>query len=254
MNSNKLPSVLSTYQSAFRLYTQTYLTILPFILGLVGISLLIDHWFPIPKDNASLVSHSYWINFVLTLLTGALFLCFVTLCIDMKRSQKKIDYLYVIIKGFTRFPSLIFSNLILIGPMILMGALLFMFMPSEAAIAQSEQSPASLLLIPLALLAFIVAIGSITMYVYCFIAGILIILKWKSAWAGLKESYQITKGHWLKTFVISTILMSIYLLTALILQKIVPNYFNAIKDLLTFSLWPCIAIMHAENLEKIYIK
>ena len=240
---NKLPSIISTYHDTFKLFAKVFIPVLPFTLLLV----IAEHFYnDYQQQFLSGIQSGQEINYSLMFAVYVSYYIIYTLLFSIAlygiaqyKKTNSYDYPQALEKGAARTPALLLSVIILVGPLILLMLGLFLAInPVMEGI--------------LALLLTVVCIGFLIIFIYCYVASALIVVRGHSAINGLSHSLKMTKGHWWKTFVLLVIMIILTVLIVLGLQQVTPEYADEIIMIFIFPLSCTLMLTHMENLEKAY--
>jgi hypothetical protein len=241
---NKLPSIINTYQNTLKLYAKNFIPLLPItLLATLAIHFFHDSvsGFKVGERIQTLTGHDHLIiigSFITyTLIHTLLFSIALYGMNQNKLPKKSFHYMQALEKGAQKTPVVLLAMIILITPFILATVGIFFATTTIGALI-------GLLNLPLLILLLVV-------FVYVYVSTALIVTREQSAINGLKRSWNLTKGHWWKTFVLVLILVLITMALSLLLKKAVGNYSNEISTFIVFSLGVALMLTHLENLEKV---
>lgn len=239
---NKLPSIISTYSDTFKLFAKSFIPILPFTLLLV----IAEHFYnDYQQQFIAAIQHGQQVDYKIMFAVYASYYIVYTLLFSIAlyglaqfKNENAFNYPQALEKGAARTPSALLAMVILAGPMILLIVGLFF----SVGVTSGFGSGVMLL----------AGIAFIILFIYFYVASALIIVRDHSAVKGLGRSFEITKGHWWKTFIILAILCILAGLITLGLQKFTPDYADEIVMIFIFPLSCTLMFTHMENLERAY--
>jgi hypothetical protein len=235
-----LPSVISIFIRAFTLYTKAYVPVLPFTLTGVLLAVLINFLLPPVLVNGVLqpgVDNAI----VQILITMIIYSCILYGCNQIYH-QVKFDYKEVLSVGLKRSGFLLISWFLIIFPFL---CVLFL-----SYFVQDATTFKNVLFLFYALLLLVVSILTCIVCIYFFVSPVEMVVKKKGVLSGLKRSWQLTVGHWFKTFFVLIILIAPLLLLNFELAKIIGVWAGPLINLIFYPLGAALVVIYHELLEQ----
>lgn len=243
-----LPSIITTYCRVFKLYKETYIELLPFALLEVVGQFFISKVLPLGKHTPHFET---FLHLSLQSILSCVLYSFVIYGLFVRYQQEPFNYLQIVKKGIVRVIPLLLSGIILVLPIIILFSLI---VAGEKALKTSTPSSAHFVSAAgYVITAFILCFYAIIILTYSYVVGVLVVIRNTGAWEGIKRSWMLVKGHWWYTFGLMVVLMVILGVCSWVLRKLInDNIAAAIVTLFSFSLGPCLMLIHCENLEKVH--
>ncbi len=234
---NQLP-MRTIYKSVVQLFVDSYADVFPFLFMLAIIQYSTDFFFnPIGTHQ--------FLNAIIQMIAEMLFSCFVLSALYQRRHQDKISYSEVFSQGLLKVIPMIGASIILLFPIIV-------FMLVAFALLFMLNMPLSTMYSALTIVAIIGLLYFFIVFTYCYVVGVLIVCEGEGPWNGIKKSWKMVRGHWLKTFLLLLSLSVIIGIVNWILIKTVGKlYAKEFITLLLFSLGPVLMVVLCEQLENI---
>ncbi|MFI4937983.1 MAG: hypothetical protein ACHQJ6_05675 [Candidatus Berkiellales bacterium] len=225
----------------------TYLEVLPFTL-LMAVA---QYFFGNVITNLSTGGHHsplfhtglfvgvYIIHFMIFCLLFSVALYFMY----QRYHQQAVDYGQALMKGGLQVPQVILASLMVYIPIIiafLIFVLPYLFSPTLTSgfyVNVSFFAVVVLVVVPILL--------------YFYVSPVLIVAKAKNALEGIKQSWELTRGYWLKTFYLLAIFGTFTALISWVLSKLYAGFTPEIMTIISFPLNISLMIIHCDNLENI---
>ncbi len=242
----KLPSLTSTFGRTCKLYAQSFIDVLPYLLLMLLAKFLLDKFLP----QQSSMTASFFLRVLLDIMITSFFFSFIIFAIYQKYQSQQIHFMQSIINGASRFGQIFIAYLLLSLPVVLTLALIEVgdrlllpdYMTREVF---DMQKWISLSMIGVALLITFI------LFVYSFVAGIFIVIKKENAILGLKHSWRLIQSFWLDTLLLVILFGMLNISLSLILDEF---HIFAASQILTFlmsSFYPSLMVIHFEQMDKI---
>lgn len=228
------PSLSQTFYQAFKLYTQSFLEVLWFLLLIALSHMALDRFFP----QQSVVNASFFYRIFLDMSLSALGFTFVVYTLYQKQRSKPCNIIYVITKSSQRFMTMLIAYLLISTPL-----LLTLYLQS---IANLSRLPPVLQQLPL----LIALIGTVIIVTYAFLAGMFIMVENQSAVRGLMKSARLVHDYWVDTLLVVLMYGMIAIGLSMFLQDLNVSYGVAILTFFTSSFYPALMVIHFETLKK----
>ncbi len=239
----KLPSLTSTFVRTFKLYTNSFIDVLPFLLFMLLSKFLLDKFLP----QQSSMTPFFFLRILLDIMITSLFFSFIIFAIYQKMQSQRIHFMQSMINGGLRFGQIFIAYLLLSLPIVLTLVLIEvgvrLLLPDYMTREVFEmQKWISLSMIGLAL------IITFILFVYSFVAGIFIVIKKENAFLGLKHSWQLVQTYWLDTLLLVVLFGMMNMGLSLLLDEFHLKATAQILTLLMSSFYPCLMVIHFEQM------
>lgn len=229
-----ISSYKQAFEKAIRLFIDSYVPLLPFLIAFAAFSFLVDYFYPV-QPNA--VTKEAFFVVIVTQIVVMLFFNFIIHGVYQYHNQQKIAYHEAILQGAKRFFPMLFAMFFIFIPILIMGIIAVIALTMGMGLGT------------LTIFFGAVAIYGLIIVIYCYFTAFLVVCKNRGPWQGIKESIQVVKGHWLALLLVILIMSAViggfyyvmYLMMGMILAK-------AILLLLSFSLGPCVMVVFYELL------
>lgn len=243
----KLPSFKTTCQRVFKLYFDTFLYVLPFVLACVACEFFFTKF--LVSEQSSQFTRIFAV--ILLLIIAGLFYVFVIKAVYNKYHQQATDYTNCLKEGIKRYPDFLLSQVILMIPLMVLITLIFIpqilgHEPSAVA------SFSDLVLKSIMVLSACAAVAYLLFCLYFYVSPVHIINEKYDAVSGLKKSLNLIKGYWLDTFLLIFSLALLVIVLEWLLRFALGDYASELARLLTFSLGACLVVVHCDHLEKVH--
>lgn len=241
----KLPSLTYTFGRTFKLYAQSFIDILPFLLLLLLTKFLLDKFLP----QQSAMTMVFFARIIIDIVLTSFFFSIIIATIYEKYQAQPFHLIPSVIKGVSRSGQIFFAYLLLSLPIILTLVLIEVgdrlllpdFMTREVFDLQKW--------ISLSMIGFALLI-TLILFVYSFVAGIFIVIKKENAIVGLKHSWQLIQSFWLDTLLLVILFGMLNISLSLIFDEFHIKAASQILTLVMSSFYPCLMVIHYDQMEK----
>lgn len=239
-----LPSLTRTYISAFELYVKSFIDVLPFLLLLMLARYAMGLFLP-PVDT---LTAAFFIRLVLDLALTSLFFSFIMYSVFQRKAAHSVSLLEAFLNGGKRSGHIFIAYVLVSMPLILT----FMLLWSVDFFWQPEVWTQEIINLQRYFSVGIIglmALITIVLATFCFIAGVFIVNKQSSVLVGIKESWAKIKSVWLDTFLLIIFFGIVTTSTNLLLDDLHFQYSSELMTLLFSSFYPCLMAVRFAQLE-----
>jgi hypothetical protein len=239
-----LPSLTQTYRQAFRLYFNSFIYVLPFLLFLILGRFALEKWFP-QGDALSIV---FFTRLFLDIALTSVFFSFILYSIYQQKESKTIQYAKVLYRGVKSSVPIFVAYVIISLPILLTLAVLWGIDVFWQPQVWTED------LINLQRYATVGVLGFMTLLTiilatFSFIAGVFIVVKQYSIIASIKESWSKIKLVWLDTLLLLVFFGILTTSANMLLEDFHIQYAAELMTLVFSSLYPCLMLVRFDQLE-----
>lgn len=233
---------MTTYQRVGKLFVDTFIYVLPFVLLCVAF----EFFFTRIMLSGQTGQISKMLAIILLLLVAGLFYCFVMLAVYNRYHDKPTNYRLTFREGLKRYPEFLLSQIILVIPLLVISSLAFI----PEFLSPNTASTPNVLSKTLVVIGLSLAVVYLLFCLYFYISPVQIINEKHSALAGLKRSFYLVRGYWIDTFILIFSLALVVVVLEWLFRFILGDYASELARLLTFSLGACLVIVHCDHLEQ----
>lgn len=248
--------IASTYSQAFKLFTNSFVAILPFAVVYIIIDISLEALVSmiLPKiDNSYADQLSMVYLLIIALISIWIFSC-ILLGMYQKHHQLPFRYTSICLISIQKFLKLVVAIIIILLPIILMSLILHFISGIFETLAQPDDHELNLMTLMMIIFLALFSISMIAWFLICiffYVTPLLILIKNEKVIDSIKHSRKLIKDFWCNTLLLLFLFVFVTALLQIALFLVIGPLSEVLISIYMLPFSAALMIAHHDKLEKI---